>query len=224
MLGYFSLVGLLRLHSLLGDYYQAIKVLENIELNKKVPFYLATVAMPLNTRSAFCVSSPLLLFFCLPEHVLSCARVPDYHLLLRWFCLLDDEALPGCYSGLRQHPALHPEDQKYVPEVNLQIWDGEFAHFFKIIFQTEQQERVHPIKYSVNICMLVVLDQQAEWADARSAGHRSHHVPHAHWWEHSHPAEGEIRRQDAANAERVRTPLALYIKVTFLCFVVIWKS
>jgi len=34
-LGYFSLVGLLRLHSLLGDYYQAIKVLENIELNKK---------------------------------------------------------------------------------------------------------------------------------------------------------------------------------------------
>lgn len=35
MLGYFSLVGLLRLHSLLSDYYQAIKVLENIELNKK---------------------------------------------------------------------------------------------------------------------------------------------------------------------------------------------
>lgn len=40
MLGYFSLVGLLRLHSLLGDYYQAIKVLENIELNKKVRPYL----------------------------------------------------------------------------------------------------------------------------------------------------------------------------------------
>ncbi|XP_074000255.1 eukaryotic translation initiation factor 3 subunit l [Rhodnius prolixus] len=35
MLGYFSLVGLLRLHSLLGDYYQAIKVLENIEIHKK---------------------------------------------------------------------------------------------------------------------------------------------------------------------------------------------
>lgn len=35
MLGYFSLVGLLRLHSLLGDYYQAVKVLENLELNKK---------------------------------------------------------------------------------------------------------------------------------------------------------------------------------------------
>ncbi|XP_068760518.1 eukaryotic translation initiation factor 3 subunit L-like [Montipora capricornis] len=35
MLGYFSLIGLLRLHSLLGDYFQAIKVLENVELNKK---------------------------------------------------------------------------------------------------------------------------------------------------------------------------------------------
>lgn len=34
MLGYFSLIGLLRLHSLLGDYYQALKVLENIDFNK----------------------------------------------------------------------------------------------------------------------------------------------------------------------------------------------
>uniref|UniRef100_A0A9L0I684 Eukaryotic translation initiation factor 3 subunit L n=1 Tax=Equus asinus TaxID=9793 RepID=A0A9L0I684_EQUAS len=42
MLGYFSLVGLLRLHSLLGDYYQAIKVLENIELNKKSMFQRTT--------------------------------------------------------------------------------------------------------------------------------------------------------------------------------------
>ncbi|XP_035791229.1 eukaryotic translation initiation factor 3 subunit L [Anopheles albimanus] len=35
MLGYFSLVGLLRVHSLLGDYHQAIKVLEPIEIHKK---------------------------------------------------------------------------------------------------------------------------------------------------------------------------------------------
>jgi hypothetical protein len=33
MLGYFSLVGLLRLHSLLGDFYQAIKVsLESLSM------------------------------------------------------------------------------------------------------------------------------------------------------------------------------------------------
>lgn len=35
MLGYFSLVGLLRLHSLLGDYYQALKVIESMNFNKK---------------------------------------------------------------------------------------------------------------------------------------------------------------------------------------------
>ena len=35
MMGYFSLVGLLRLHSLLGDYYLAVKVLEKIELHKQ---------------------------------------------------------------------------------------------------------------------------------------------------------------------------------------------
>lgn len=66
--------------------------------------------------------------------------------------------------------------------------------------------------------MIVVLDQQAERADARSAGHRPHHVPDAHRREHSHPAEGEIRRQDATNAERVRAIPALRIKVTFKCF------
>jgi translation initiation factor 3 subunit L len=38
MLGYFSLVGLLRVHSLLGDYHQAIKVLEPIEIHKKSPY------------------------------------------------------------------------------------------------------------------------------------------------------------------------------------------
>ncbi|XP_022105099.1 eukaryotic translation initiation factor 3 subunit L-like [Acanthaster planci] len=42
MLGYFSLIGLLRLHSLLGDYYQAIKVLENIELNKQTLYSRVT--------------------------------------------------------------------------------------------------------------------------------------------------------------------------------------
>lgn len=38
MLGYFSLVGLLRVHSLLGDYHLAIKILEPIDINKKTPF------------------------------------------------------------------------------------------------------------------------------------------------------------------------------------------
>lgn len=73
MLGYFSLVGLLRLHSLLGDYYQAIKVLENIELNKKVE------PKPEGFRPCtFSEHSSLTLFFfvfrsSLPEYVLACA-------------------------------------------------------------------------------------------------------------------------------------------------------
>lgn len=36
MLGYFSVIGLLRVHVLLGDYTLALKVMENIELNQKV--------------------------------------------------------------------------------------------------------------------------------------------------------------------------------------------
>ena len=35
MLGYFSLVGLLRLHSLLGDFYQAIKVSRESQLSRQ---------------------------------------------------------------------------------------------------------------------------------------------------------------------------------------------
>ena len=36
MLGYFSIIGLLRVHVLLGDYTLALKVMENVELNQKV--------------------------------------------------------------------------------------------------------------------------------------------------------------------------------------------
>ena len=36
MLGYFSLICLLRVHVLLGDFTLALKVMENVELNQKV--------------------------------------------------------------------------------------------------------------------------------------------------------------------------------------------
>ncbi|THG97272.1 hypothetical protein EW026_g4686 [Hermanssonia centrifuga] len=36
MLGYFSLIGLLRVHSLLGDFTLALKVMESVELNQKI--------------------------------------------------------------------------------------------------------------------------------------------------------------------------------------------
>jgi hypothetical protein len=36
MMGYFSIIGLLRVHTLLGDYHLALKMLEPINLTKKV--------------------------------------------------------------------------------------------------------------------------------------------------------------------------------------------
>jgi len=42
MLGYFSIVGLLRVHCLLGDYHLALKTMENVELNKKGLFARVT--------------------------------------------------------------------------------------------------------------------------------------------------------------------------------------
>src|SRR5947209_3455410 len=38
MLGYFSIIGLLRVHCLLGDFTLALKTLDDIELNKKAVF------------------------------------------------------------------------------------------------------------------------------------------------------------------------------------------
>ena len=35
-LGYFSLIGLLRLHTQLGDYHQALQAVSNVQLSKKV--------------------------------------------------------------------------------------------------------------------------------------------------------------------------------------------
>ncbi|ETW75468.1 hypothetical protein HETIRDRAFT_482200 [Heterobasidion irregulare TC 32-1] len=42
MLGFFSLIGLLRVHVLLGDFTLALKVAENVELNQKTPFTRVT--------------------------------------------------------------------------------------------------------------------------------------------------------------------------------------
>ncbi|KAJ3388141.1 Eukaryotic translation initiation factor 3 subunit L [Lobulomyces angularis] len=49
MLGYFSLIGLLRLHSLFGDYDLALKTLENVQLTKKHPFSKLVVISRVST-------------------------------------------------------------------------------------------------------------------------------------------------------------------------------
>jgi len=42
MLGYFSIIGLLRVHTLLGDFTLALKVMDNVELNQKTSFTRVT--------------------------------------------------------------------------------------------------------------------------------------------------------------------------------------
>ena len=47
MLGYFSIIGLLRVHVHLGDFTLALKVMDNVELNQKVRSELIIVQIPL---------------------------------------------------------------------------------------------------------------------------------------------------------------------------------
>lgn len=60
-LGYFSLIGLLRLHTQLGDYYQALQCVSNVQLSKKVqldpPADRAQLQMLSETRHFLYISS-----------------------------------------------------------------------------------------------------------------------------------------------------------------------
>ena len=57
MLGYYSLIGLLRLHSLLGDYHRAIRGLENVDLNRQMMRNLSFVkALACQTTTYYYVS------------------------------------------------------------------------------------------------------------------------------------------------------------------------
>lgn len=99
-------------------------------------------------RNMHCYLSKRLIKFFPAEHVLTCTRVPDHHLLLRGFRLSDDAPLPGCHPRLRQHLALHPEDQEHVPEIDIQIRDGQhtclyLVEYLMCIFKViEEQSRI----------------------------------------------------------------------------------
>ena len=45
-LGYYSLVGLLRLHCQMGDYHTALLSVKNVQLSKKVTFVLGPLSSP----------------------------------------------------------------------------------------------------------------------------------------------------------------------------------
>ena len=53
MLGYFSIIGLLRVHVHLGDFTLGLKVLENVELNQKVDFIIALLYLLTIKKVAF---------------------------------------------------------------------------------------------------------------------------------------------------------------------------
>jgi len=56
-LGYFSIIGLLRVHCLLGDFTLALKMMDNIELNKKVPL---TSQSYIDHRQCSCECPPVI--------------------------------------------------------------------------------------------------------------------------------------------------------------------
>lgn len=79
MLGYFSIIGLLRVHVLLGDFTLALKVMDNIELNQKVGSWFA----PIRTRLTL-LQSPL-------------TRVTACHVTTYYY-------VGFCYVMLRRYP------------------------------------------------------------------------------------------------------------------------
>lgn len=96
MLGYFSIIGLLRVHVLLGDFTLALKVMDNVELNQKVrPISLIEISetdvfIEINTVAIH------------TSYGLHC-----YNLLLRWLLLHDDATIPGCDTDVRHDSQLH---------------------------------------------------------------------------------------------------------------------
>jgi len=91
MLGYFSIIGLLRVHVHLGDFTLGLKVLENVELNQKVDF----------TIVSFCVLTLETVAF---HEGYSMSR---RHILLRWLLLHHVEAIPRRHPYLCDNPQLH---------------------------------------------------------------------------------------------------------------------
>lgn len=81
MLGYFSIIGLLRVHTLLGDFTLALKVMENVELSQKVRILLHLIPSYVCTD---CPQSPFM-------------RVTACHVTTFYY-------VGFCYIMLRRYP------------------------------------------------------------------------------------------------------------------------
>jgi hypothetical protein len=95
MLGYFSIIGLLRVHVLLGDFTLALKVMDNVELNQKVPLCLVHLS--------FCSSTILGTFH-------SSNSLSRCHVLLRRLLLYYARPISRCNTHICHNLKLHNAD------------------------------------------------------------------------------------------------------------------
>ncbi len=105
MLGYFSVVGLLRVHSLLGDFTLALKVMENVELNQKVRGNRLSVWTDTDSYSVA---------------IHTCDSLPCHHLLLCRLLLHNAATLHRCDQDLCVYPQLNFADEA-IPHQELSI-------------------------------------------------------------------------------------------------------
>lgn len=79
MLGYYSLIGLLRLHSLLGDYHRAIRSLENVDLNRQMMRNLSFVkALACQTTTYYYVSFAYMMMRRYSDAIRTCTNLLVY--------------------------------------------------------------------------------------------------------------------------------------------------
>lgn len=79
MLGYYSLVGLLRLHSLLGDYHRAIRGLENVDLNRQMMRNLSFVkTLACQTTTYYYVSFAYMMMRRYSDAIRTCTNLLAY--------------------------------------------------------------------------------------------------------------------------------------------------
>ena len=97
LLGYFSILGLLRVHTMLGDFTLALKSMENVELNQKVYTFIFTH-----------LGSYLSLMYHTEVFTHPGDRMPRLNLLLRRVLLHDAQAVHRRDAHVCVDPKPHP--------------------------------------------------------------------------------------------------------------------
>ena len=146
MLGYFSLVGLLRLHSLLGDYYQAIKVLENIELNKKVHIYLVILFDDSTKHPTLVVFFHVCTFAVLQSMY---SRVPECQITTYYYVGFAYLMMRRYQDAIRvfANILLYIQRTRNMFQRSTYKYEMVIIIIFFFFLKLEQQKKLHPNKY-----------------------------------------------------------------------------